>query len=105
MKRFVLAFALIFTFSAAMVAQNGNNNNLKAKAKKEAKAAGCLDGYNGPTEVQLNTVSACFAGGFVIEALVVPVCNGPGCENVRLAPLARVMFNCTEEASSVECLR
>lgn len=105
MKKALLAFALIFSFAAGTYAQNGNDSKLKAKAKKEAREAGCLDGYNGPVEVRLTTVSACFAGGFVIEALIVPVCNGPGCETVRLAPLARVMFNCGDEPAPAECLR
>lgn len=112
MKKLLLAFALIFSFTAGVYAQaqsddnsNTNPNFLAAKAKNAAREAGCLDNYSGALEVQFTTISSCFAGGFVIEALVVPVCNGPGCETIRLAPLARVMFNCGNEPAPAECLR
>ena len=102
MKNLLIAFALVF---AGVSASYGQDAQLINSAKKAARHAGCLANYNGQINAQVTVVSSCFAGGFVTEVLLVPVCNGSGCETVRLAPLAKVTFYCNEEVGSVECMQ
>mgnify|MGYP001054936591 CR=1 FL=1 len=106
MKNLIIALFAVIAFTGVSFSQNGGGQPLTVKAKILAQNAGCLDGYNGPLNYQVNVISACFAGGFVTEVLVLPVCTGPNCAGVRLAPLARVTFNCSEDPSSavVMCL-
>lgn len=106
MKKALLLAVVMMSMAMGAIAQNGNNgdNQLINKARVAAQQAGCLSGWNGQVDGQVNVISSCFAGGFVIEVLIVPVCHGQGCELVKLAPLARVTFYCTEDVGSVECL-
>ncbi|MFT6503480.1 MAG: hypothetical protein ACJASQ_003617 [Crocinitomicaceae bacterium] len=106
MKKAFLLFAVMMTMTLGAVAQNGNGNNqLINKARVAANQAGCFSGWNGQVSAQVTVVSSCFAGGFVTEVLFVPVCHGQGCDTVRLAPLAKVTFYCTDDVvGSVECL-
>ena len=89
MKKALILFAVVLCTSLGAFAQNGirnnGNNQLINKARVSAQQAGCLSGWNG----QVTIISVCIAGGFVTEVLIVTVCNGSGCETVRLAPLAR----------------
>lgn len=103
MKNLFLAAVAVFAFASMSLAQNGQP--IEVKAKNAAQAAGCFDDYNGPVNYQVTVVSACFAGGFVTEVLILPDCKGPECEYVRLGPLALVTFYCDEEVSnaSVVC--
>jgi len=103
MKNLFLAAVAVFAFASMSLAQNGQP--IEIKAKHAAQAAGCLDNYNGPLDYQVTVVSSCFAGGFVTEVLILPVCTGPNCDLVRLAPLALVTFYCDEEIAnaSVSC--
>ena len=108
MKKAIILFAVVLCASFSAFAQNGNGNNgnnqIINKARVAAQQAGCLSGWNGQVTGQVTVISSCFAGGFVTEVLIVPVCHGQGCETVKLAPLARVMFYCTDDVGSVECL-
>ena len=106
MKKAFFLLAVMMTMAVGALAQNGNGNNnqLINKARVAAQQAGCLSGWNGQVSGQVTVVSSYFAGGFVTEVLIVPVCNGPGCETVKLAPLAKVNFYCSDEVGSVECL-
>lgn len=105
MKKALLVAAVLLGTST-LFAQNdpGANQHLIHKAKKAAIEAGCLSDYSGQVDAQVTVISSCFAGGFVTEVLLVPHCTGPDCDAVKLAPLARVTFYCTEENPSVECL-
>ncbi|MFT6981525.1 MAG: hypothetical protein ACJAUD_000288 [Crocinitomicaceae bacterium] len=106
MKKAFLLFAVMMTMTLGAIAQNGNGNNqLINKARVAANQAGCFSGWNGQVSAQVTVVSSCFVGGFVTEVLFVPVCHGPGCDTVRLAPLAKVTFYCTDDVvGSVECI-
>ena len=79
------------------------SNILKKIAVEAAREKGCLGEFQGSVDTRKKTVSSCFAGGFIEEFLIVPVCE-QNCENVRLRPLAKVMFHCNEDPSTVECL-
>ena len=107
MKKALILFAVILCTTVGAYAQNGNGNNgnnqLINSARVAAQQAGCFSGWNGQVDAQVTVVSSCFAGGFVTEVLLVPVCHGQGCETVKLAPLAKVTFYCTDQVGSVEC--
>ena len=107
MKKGLFVLVVMMTVATGLFAQTGNGgeNQLINTARVAAQQAGCLDGWNGQIDAQVTVVSACFAGGFVTEVLFVPVCNGPGCELVRLGALAKVTFYCTDQVGSVECLQ
>lgn len=85
------------------VINNQDKGLLSSVAISSARDNGCLNNYHGLVDTRSRIVSSCFAGGFVQEVLVVPVCE-VNCENVRLRPLAKVMFNCGENPSGIECL-
>lgn len=94
----------MLVISTGAMAQSGSNQMIQT-AKKAARQAGCFSGYNGPIEAKVNVVSICLVSGTVTEVLFVPVCNGPGCENVRLGALSKVTFYCNDETPGlVECL-
>jgi len=98
MKNLILVFVVVIASATSSFAQTGQPITLKAK--QAAELAGCLDNYNGPLNYQVTTISACFAGGFVTEVLILPKCTGPNCDLVRIAPLAVVTFNCDEEVAN-----
>lgn len=100
MKNLFLAAFAVFAFASTSMAQQP----IEVKAKLAAQAAGCLDDHNGPVNYQTTVVSACFAGGFVTEVLIIPVCTGPECEYVRLGPLALVTFYCDEEIENASVI-
>lgn len=106
MKKVLLATVLaLATTSLFAQSQQGGEQQLIAKAKKAARDAGCLDNYNGAIDAQVSTVSICFVDGFVTEVLLTPNCNGPECQYVKFAPIAKVTFYCTDENPVVECLQ
>lgn len=76
---------------------------IRETAINMARNAGCLADYHGEVDVQERTTSSCFAGGFITEAIVVPVCKGDHCASVRLRSLARLTFNCDNSPSAVKC--
>jgi hypothetical protein len=105
MKKAIFALAVMMTMAVGVFAQSNGDNQLINKARQAARDAGCLDSWNGQIDAQVTVISSCFVSGFVTEVLLVPVCHGPNCENVRLGALARVMFYCTDdEVGSVECI-
>lgn len=108
MKKALLLVVVMMSMTMGAIAQNGNqsndNNQLINKARVAAQQAGCLSDWNGPVGGQVEVVSSCFAGGFVIEVLIYPICNGPECIYVKLSALAKVTFYCTDDVGSVECL-
>lgn len=98
MKNLMLALAVLAASATVSFAQGGQP--ITQKAKQAAEQAGCLAGYNGGLEYEVITVSSCFAGGFVTEVRILPKCNQPGCDLVRVGPLAIVTFNCDEEVAN-----
>lgn len=105
MKNVLTTLMVMLCITTASLAQSSNSNQpIEVKAKIAAQQAGCLSGYNGQIDAQVTVISSCFAGGFVTEVLLVPVCHGPNCANIKLAPLAKVTFYCTDDVGTVECL-
>ncbi len=102
MKNLIVAVFAVVAFAGTALAQNGGGQPIEIKAKIAAQAAGCLDDYNGPLDYQVTVVSSCFAGGFVTEVIIAPVCTGPNCAGVRLAPLAVVTFYCDENPANAQ---
>lgn len=103
MKKLIIAFAAVILTSAASLAQSGGQP-IEVKAKQLAHQAGCLDDYHGPLDYSVNVISSCFAGGFVTEVTILPVCTGQGCEFVKLGPLAKVTFYCDEEIANASVI-
>ena len=103
MQKFMTLLAVAILVSMASFAQQGGPS-IEVRAKQLATQAGCLNNGNGQVATQTTVISSCLAGEFVTEVLIVPVCNGLGCENVRLGALAKVTFYCDETNGIVECI-
>jgi hypothetical protein len=106
MKKALLLVVVMFSMTMGAFAQGNSNGDqqLINKARVAAQQAGCLSDWNGQVLGDITVVSSCFAGGFVTEVLIFPVCHGQTCPYVRLSALAKVTFYCTDEVGSVECL-
>lgn len=95
-----LAAAMLFT---GMDAQAQNENALKGQA---IAAFNQECDYQGAVEATDPVViSACFAGGFVIEVNIIPKinCNQVDCSLIRIGVVGRVHFFCDNSPDLVEC--
>jgi hypothetical protein len=106
MKKALLLAVVMMSMTMGAFAQGNSDGDqqLINKAKVAALQAGCLSDWNGQVRGDLEVVSSCFAGGFVTVVTIYPVCHGPECIYVKLGPLARVTFYCTDEVGMVECI-
>ena len=99
--------ALFFLFQACLgtklVLPRSSGGRIRDRAVELARNAGCLLDYQGEVNVQERVISSCFTGGFVTEAIVMPVCSGEHCASVRLRSLARMKFGCDNTPSEITC--
>jgi hypothetical protein len=103
MKTFIsiLSFVCLMAGISQVNAQSPNSNEGRAIA---AFRQNC--DYNGPVNTESTVTGICFVSGFISEVLITRQvnCNQVDCDAIRLAPLARVHFDCDNNVSYVECL-
>ena len=107
MKNLILGAStllLCFCFSATAFAQGGNGNGNMSGQAMAAFHSTC--DYQGAVETaDPYVVSACFAGGFITEVLILPKinCNVVDCSVIRVGAVGKVTFGCDGSVIGVEC--
>jgi hypothetical protein len=102
-----------FVFSSAIAQGNGNGQNnpngLVGRAHGAPGIAQCIaDANNDPLYeivAQVETVSSCFAGGFITRVTFykTPVCHQEPCPRPATVPVAEVTFGCEGEIIGSQC--
>lgn len=100
-----LVVALLIMVGLPHCAQASSTEARRDIAIAAAQNAGCVPTtYAGKLTTKEETVSSCFAGGFVHRNYVLPVCES-NCDAVRLRPFASVTFECSSsQPPTVACV-
>jgi hypothetical protein len=98
-------FLIVILISRTCLSKNHEDDKLREIAINAARSNGCFDTYNGKLDTRITNRSSCFAGGFVKEVLIVRKCDLNECDGIRMAPFAKVTFNCdlTPRVRGMKC--
>ena len=91
-----LLLILFFVVLPHLCISRSHEKDIKLKeiAIKAAKSQGCLGEYGGELDTSVTTRSPGFTEGLVKDVLIVRACESETCSNMRIAPFAKVTFNC-----------